>query len=675
MKVIEKDTGVIGGGRGITFVDGKYYILSQSPSKVCVSEDLENWTEYSFNENYLKAAEIAYGNGVFVVGGYIGTSNSTRIYRSTDGENWNAVVLPTPSDVNFALHCNSVKFINNRFVIATSGWYTTYRTDGRITKIEEVIVFFESKNGSNWTMRKFIINRGTNTNYKDATPMDVDYHDGTYVFVGNNGNIYTSTNLTNWTKRNSLTTLKLVGITYGKGQFVVTGDKGTILTSSNGIKWMKQESTTDSYLIRSRYASGMYIACGYNGTILQSIDGVVWQDIDKGTAGTRYGLVYNNITNTMVITAYQYNSTGTIPIYLINLSRDISEEENEDASLFFFDKDLNLLGVVDKFISLRWRRKYFEAGEFEIVLPVTDYMKQFINPDVLVLRNNYNEAGIIETIEYEDDGTNEEVTLSGRFLSSLLERRIVKSKINFSGNVIEGMNTIIDAMTPLTENWETEQVTMSSPQIEFQVTYKNVYEYLCKLAEYSNIGFRVIPYPNSDVYMFEVWKGKDRTTEQNENEQYSFSDDNFNIEQGKLVISNKTKANYVLVGGAGEDANRTLVTVDENKTGFDRYEIFADQKSLSKQDLSDSAYKAKLRTVGEGKLSTGTFQLEVTALVQQDYKDKWDLGDIVNIKKDKWDIYTTYRIIEVEEIIEDGKKTIYPTFGSPLASAWDEDDE
>ena len=63
----------------------------------------------------------------------------------------------------------------------------------------------------------------------------------------------------------------------------------------------------------------------------------------------------------------------------------------------------------------------------------------------------------------------------------------------------------------------------------------------------------------------------------------------------------------------------------------------------------------------------------MTALVQQDYKVKWDLGDVVNIKKEKWGVYTTYRIIEVEETIEDGKKTIYPTFGNPLSSAWDDE--
>lgn len=661
MKLIEKDTHVTGAGKGIVYVDGKYYLLSESPAKVCVSEDLENWTEYQLNDSYLKPSNIAYGNGIFVITGGAGTTNNTYYYYSENGINWIPKVLNTGE--NFSMHSNTCKFINNRFVFTTG--YRTSRSGQQISSTKQ---FYETTDGVNVTRHDYTIQES-----KSTATMDIDYKNGMYVSIGELGSIFTSSNLINWTRRTSGVDVKLVGISYGKGQFVVTGDKGTILTSSNGINWTKQDSTTDSYLIRSRYANGMYIACGYNGTILQSIDGVMWQDIDDGTAGVRYGLAYNNEDNVMVITAYRYSSTGTIPIYILNLTRELSADSEEDSTLFFFDKELNMLGIVDYFISLRWRRKYFEAGEFEIVLPVNDYVMQFIDKNVLVMRNNYTEAGIIETIEFSDNGTDEELIISGRFLSSLLERRIVKSKINFSGNTIEGMNTIVNAMTPLTEQWETEAVTMTSPHIDFQVSYKNVYEYLCKLAEYSNIGFRVVPNVDSKVYMFEAWEGKDRSSEQSINEQYSFSDDNYNIEQGKLVISEKTKVNYVLVGGQGEDSNRVLVSVDEGISGFDRYEVFSDQKSLTKGSLSDNDYKAKLRSVGEGKLSDGTFQLEVTALVQQDYKEKWNLGDIVNIKKEKWGVYTTYRIIEVEETIEDGKKTIYPTFGSPLSSAWDDE--
>jgi len=664
MKLIEKDTHVTGGGRGIVYVDGKYYLLSESPAKVCVSEDLENWTEYQLNDSYLKPSNIAYGNGIFIITGGSSTSTDTWYYRSTDGINWTPHKFIT--DRTFGINCNSVKFINNRFIALLGIWWSK-TVDGKKIRTKTENWFYESTNGINWTKHQLIVESGDNLDQ-----MDIDYAKGNYVRVGCTGSIYTSTNLDNWTRRTSGTNLKLVGVTYGKGQFVITGDKGIILTSNNGVNWTKQDSTTDAYLIRSRYANGMYIACGYNGVVLQSIDGVMWQNISNKTSGNAYGLAYNNIDNIMVITHHHYSS-GTIPILYLELSRELSADSEEDSTLFFFDKELNMIGIVDYFISLRWRRKYFEAGEFEIVLPVNDYVMHIIRKNVLVMRNNYTEAGTIETIEFSDNGTDEELIISGRFLSSLLERRIVKSKINFSGNTIEGMNTIVNAMTPLTEQWETEAVTMTSPHIDFQVSYKNVYEYLCKLAEYSNIGFRVVPNVDSKVYMFEAWEGKDRTSEQSINEQYSFSDDNYNIEQGKLVMSEKTKVNYVLVGGQGEDTNRVLVTVDEGITGFDRYEVFSDQKSLTKGSLSDNDYKAKLRSVGEGKLSDGTFQLEVTALVQQDYKEKWNLGDIVNIKKEKWGVYTTYRIIEVEETIEDGKKTIYPTFGSPLSSAWDDE--
>ena len=660
MKTKVIDTHITGGGKGITYVDGKYYLLSDSPAKVCVSEDLENWTEYQLNSSYLRPFNIAYGNGVFVITGLSSSDSNTWYYRSTDGVNWTPVKIST--DVSFSLGSDSVKFANNRF-LSVSGYI--WARDGKRTATQ--ILVFESSNGSNWTRHEYRVEGSENVDIKD-----IEYGKGTYTIVGQSGAIFTSTNLNNWTRRTSGTNLKLGGICYGKGQFIITGDLGTILTSSNGTNWTKQNSGTENYLVRSRYANGMYIACGYNGALLQSIDGVSWVDIAGNTGGTRYGLAYNNEDNIMVITSHHFAS-GTIPLHVLNLSRELSTDIEEDSSLFFFDKELNMLGIVDYFISLRWRRKYFEAGEFEIVLPVNDYTLQFIDIDVIVMRNNYTEAGIIETVEYSDDGENEEVTLSGRFLSALLERRIVKNKINFSGNTIEGMNTIINAMTPLTSQWETETVAMSSPHIDFQCTYKNVYEYLCKLAEYSNIGIRIVPNVDSKVYMFEVWKGVDRTSEQNENDQYSFSDDNYNIEQGSLVISEKTKATYVLVGGTGEDTSRILVEVDDGSTGFDRYEVFSDQKSLSNNNLTTSQYQAQLQDVGEGKLSDGTFKLEVTALVQQDYKTKWNLGDIVNIKKEKWGVYTSYRIIEVEETIEDGKKTIYPTFGSPLSSAWDDE--
>lgn len=664
MKVIEKDSNVTGNGKSIIYANNKYYMLSESPAKVCVSEDLETWTEYNLNISYLKPHEIAYGNGTFVIVGGSGTTGKTYIYYSKNGTTWTPLEINTGSTISLPI--NGLKFINNKFLMVSGVVYVNPQT-GERTSSE--LWTYSSSNGTTWTKYSTTI---TGSSVYDI--MDISYNKGLYVKVGCSGGIWTSTNLKTWTKVSSGTTKKLVGINYGKGQFVVVGDGGVILTSKDGKKWSKQDSGTDSYLIRCRYANGMYIAVGYNGVILQSINGSEWKNINPKSeaVGLRYGLAYNNIDNVMVITGTRYSATGTIPLFYFTLTRDIGTQDDEDSSLFFYNTNLEMQGIIDSFISLRWRRKYFEAGEFEIVLPVTEKIKNLIDYDMIIMRNNYTEAGIIETIEYDDNGTDETVTISGRFLSSILDRRIVKSKINYTGYVIEGMNTIINAMTPFTTQWETVIVSMSSPAITFQVTYKNVYEYLCKLSRYSNIGFRIVPNVESKVFMFEVYKGLDRTSEQSANEIYAFSDDRGNIEKGSMIVSNKDMVNYVLVGGTGEDDERIMVTVTKNKTGFNLHEHFSDQKSLSNKDVTTSKYREMLTSAGKSELNEGTLKFEVTGMDLGDYKTKWNLGDVVDVKKEEWGISTTYRITEIEEIIEDGKKTIYPTFASPLAEGWED---
>ena len=50
----------------------------------------------------------------------------------------------------------------------------------------------------------------------------------------------------------------------------------------------------------------------------------------------------------------------------------------KQINLYIYDKNLNFIGVMDDFISLRWRRKYFESGEFEINLFYDETIKMYL---------------------------------------------------------------------------------------------------------------------------------------------------------------------------------------------------------------------------------------------------------------------------------------------------------
>lgn len=656
MKWVDVDTKVKGYGRDIIYANEMFWLTHYDPCGIAYSNDLKNWTDIKLDSTKISQTKnLAFGNSKFMITGNANEGSNTYIAISDDGINWNYNNINTGKD--FSITSNSCRFINNRFVFIT-GWYN-YNT---VTGIRNytVIQIHETVDGNNITKHEFRYDGPDNID-----SMDIAYGNGLYVIVGCTGTIIISKDLKNWTRVNSGVTDKLVGVIYGRNMFVVTGANGTILTSEDGVNWTKQKSNTTSYLIRSRYGNGTFIAVGYNGTILTSINGIDWvEEQDNFVRTVLYGVVFAN--NYYVVSAGRYSSTGTIPITYSQISRELTY--SNDESLYVFDKELNFLGVVDQFISLRWRRKYYEAGEFELVVaPYQNNINLLSKKDNIIIRQDYNEAALIDTIEFNDDGNNVQLKVSGNFLSYLTKRRIIRKIINFKGSIIEGQKQLLREMTALTNDFEIEPTSIDSDYVEFQCSYKNVYEYLCKLSKLSNVGFRIVPNIENKVYRFENFTGLNRSSQQSLNERYVFSTTHNNLEKSTYTDTLVDKCNYVLVGGAGEGTSRTLVEVKNGDyEGFDLFETFLDAKNESNNNLSSTEYKNVLETRGKEKLSDETKSIEFTA-ISNDYRTKWDLGDIVDVEIVDWNIKETLRITEVEETIENGTKSVYPTFGQPLA--------
>lgn len=338
----------------------------------------------------------------------------------------------------------------------------------------------------------------------------------------------------------------------------------------------------------------------------------------------------------------------------------------KEFDIYVYTRDLELIGIIDFFSSLRWRRKYYEAGEFELHIPLNSQTKKYLKKDNLIIRDDAIEVGIIESFTINDAGDDGvEVIIYGRFLSSILDRRIIKSKINFSGKILLGERKILNEMTPFSKLLISE-ATLDSDSVVFQVSYKNVYEYLVTLAKISSIAHRIsVDIPNKKM-IYENYQGLDRTETQSINPRYEFSEDKSNIDVAGYTYSAKTEKNYVLVGGQGEDKNRIMVEVTSgNNEDFDLRETFVDAKSENQGDLTLAQYKETLKTKGSEKLVESTETLEVTVYAD-DYKKLWDLGDIVNIKKESWGIVMKQRITEIEETIENNNQKIFATFGTPF---------
>ena len=98
---------------------------------------------------------------------------------------------------------------------------------------------------------------------------------------------------------------------------------------------------------------------------------------------------------------------------------------------------------------------------------------------------------------------------------------------------------------------------------------------------------------------FETYKGIDRTTKQGTKPRVIFSESYNNLNRAKHTYSDETAKTKIVVGGAGDGADRIYVTVGGG-TGFDLREEFLDAKDINKDDFSTNAeYLEALRIRGE----------------------------------------------------------------------------
>lgn len=264
-----------------------------------------------------------------------------------------------------------------------------------------------------------------------------------------------------------------------------------------------------------------------------------------------------------------------------------------------YDRDLNFLGVIDSYSSLRWRRKYFEAGEFELNINPTANNYRLLNADNIIVRSDLtenDEFGIIDSWKFKEDKDKLTITVYGRFGLFLLNRRIIKSRINYRGTYIGGFRKLLTTMRPFSKLDITSSDIVSG-NVDFQCTYKNVYTYHEKLSRASNIGGKIVLDLENKRYKYVNYVGKDRTEDQKVNTRYEFSEDKSNLDTTEHTYSRKNMITDVLVGGAGEDTNRimrTVTNVTADTHDFDIREAFVDAKNESNKDLSTTEYNAIL---------------------------------------------------------------------------------
>ena len=329
----------------------------------------------------------------------------------------------------------------------------------------------------------------------------------------------------------------------------------------------------------------------------------------------------------------------------------------------------------DDYISLIWTPRYYSPGDFEICLPITQKSLNYIKKDYYIVRDDDENVGIIQNILFTNDQFgNEMMIVRGKFLAGILERRIIERQTNFNNTPVSGaiwrlLNDAIidpDVEARKIENFKWHAYT-TEETITQQITGKNLCSAIEDICKAYDLGFKVT-FNSNQQFVFSLYRGLDRTYDQNVNPRAIFSDkyDNLLASQYEEIYS--TMVTDVLVAGEGEGLDRTTVWATKgNKTGLNRYELYKDARNVRSNsgEIGPAYYERMLRMEGMESMTTYTraFSGEVD-FESVKYKEDINIGDLCVIQNTKWGIYVNARLIEViESIDESGKYTINPTFG------------
>lgn len=347
--------------------------------------------------------------------------------------------------------------------------------------------------------------------------------------------------------------------------------------------------------------------------------------------------------------------------------------------LMILDKDLEVIAIVDTYESFIWTDRYYEYGDFELYTAMRKGILDYIKQDHYVQMKNSDRAMIIEKIHITSDSENgNHITVTGRSLESILDRRIVWGQKTINGSLQNGIKTLLDEnlINPTDKSRkipnfifkESTDPKITELKIDAQYTGDNLYDVIQKICSEKSIGFK-ITLNSEKKFVFELYAGTDRSYDQTKVPYVVFSPNFDNIINSNYIESKSSLKNITLIGGQGEGDKRVYTTVGEGE-GLDRRELFTDARDVSKdkgegQTLTDTEYLALLQQRGKEKLSENeeivSFEGQVETTVIYRYGEDFFDGDIVQIENE-YGHATKSRIIEL--IISENEEgfLVYPTF-------------
>jgi hypothetical protein len=330
--------------------------------------------------------------------------------------------------------------------------------------------------------------------------------------------------------------------------------------------------------------------------------------------------------------------------------------------LYVYDSDFNQIALVDQYSSLIWTDRYDECGEFELVVP---YQSSFLDIFCLGYYCKIDQSmhwAVIEKVEMKKDAENSaEMIVSGRSLESILERRVVMTKVEFENagvqDVVKSLITT-NIISPSDELRKIEgfkmNISTDTAIIDLKLTDSydgdDLLSIVSGICQENNIGF-IVGVSDDFSLFFQLYIGVDRSGSNVVNGIVCFSSEYDNLLNSSYYLSSEVYRNTIIVS----TSENNYMSVSKDAAGFAsdlaRREIqidVNDLKSNRSSSLSDKMIvkKAREKLNSDYKIEK-VFEGDIIPNIGYQYMVDYFTGDIVKMV----DIFGNARKLRIKEMV------------------------
>lgn len=334
--------------------------------------------------------------------------------------------------------------------------------------------------------------------------------------------------------------------------------------------------------------------------------------------------------------------------------------------------------VISTYQSVIWNVQYFDVCDFQLVVNASEENLNALQVGAYLVRaedisnDTYKNVMVIENYQLDfDPEKGWMLTVTGRGLKSIVGRRVVWNQSNLTSYAEVAIRSIItdNIINPSDtnrkiDNFILDTINNFTETIEMQLYGENICDWLVEICTTYNYGWDV--YISSGKYVFKLYKGTDRTYNQNVVAPVVFSPEFDNLLSSSYKYNKTDYKNAALVLGEGEGTDKRRTSVG-TVTGLERFETCIDGSSVSSNGeiITLETYLQMLQEYGQSQLDQTAFTQKFSGdidpaglyVINQDYF----LGDIVQIENEKG-IKATPRIIEIIYAEDENGTSVVPTF-------------